>query len=190
MKVIDLSDWKDNVDWDAVAKICGGMIVKISEGTNLTSLYAKHISSAIGYGLKWGVFCYTHAQTTEEAREEARTVIQALASIGAPTMGIWFDVEAPEVIGQSPEDVTAVCSAFISECNAAGYSAGIYGSYDTLTNKMNVNDLADYVQFWAAQYGSSSCSFKDENPNKSVAGWQFTETYNISGIDYDMSEWF
>ena len=65
-------------------------------------------------------------------------------------MGIWIDVEAPEVIGQDPDDVTAVCSAFISTCNAAGYSAGIYASLSTLTDRINVNDLADYVPYWCA----------------------------------------
>lgn len=190
MKVIDVSDWNNNIDWDAVAQQCDGIIVKISEGTNLTELYAKNIAAAKGYGLKWGVYCYTHAQTTEQAQQEAATVIQGLQELGTPELGIWFDVEAPEVIGQSKEDVTAVCSAFISACNGAGYSAGIYASYDTLTNHISTDDLADYVEYWVAQYGSTQCDFASEHPGKTVAGWQKTDGYDISGTKYDLSEWF
>lgn len=135
---------------------------------------------------------HTHAQTTERAEEEAAVVIGALETLGygAPPLGIWIDVEAPEVIGQDPDDVTAVCSAFISACNAAGYSAGIYASLSTLTDCINVNDLADYVPYWCAQYGTSECSFHDSYPDNILAGWQWTDCYSIGGENYDMSEWY
>lgn len=99
-------------------------------------------------------------------------------------------MEAPEVIGQDPDDVTAVCSAFISACNAVGYSAGIYASLSTLTDRINVNDLADYVPYWCAQYGTSECSFHDSYPDNILAGWQWTDCYSIGGENYDMSEWY
>ena len=129
---------------------------------------------------------------TARAEEEADRVIEALNALGygAPPLGIWFDVEAPEVIGQDPDDVTAVCSAFISACNAAGYSAGIYASLSTLTDCINVNDLADYVPYWCAQYGTSECGFHDSYPGNILAGWQWTDCYSIGGQNYDMSEWY
>ena len=86
--------------------------------------------------------------------------------------------------------MTAVCSAFISACNAAGYSAGIYASLSTLTDRINVNDLADYVPYWCAQYGASECGFRDSYPDSILAGWQWTDCYSIGGENYDMSEWY
>ena len=120
MLVTDLSDWNDHINWShLIAAGVGGAIVKISEGRTLSSLHGKHIAGAEARGLPWGVYCYTHAQTTERAEEEANRVIEALDAIGygAPPLGIWFDLEAPEVIGQDRDDVTAICSAFISMCN-------------------------------------------------------------------------
>lgn len=192
MLVTDLSDWNDHINWShLIAAGVGGAIVKISEGRSLTQLHGKHIAGAEARGLPWGAYCYTHAQTTERAREEASRVIEALNALGygAPPLGIWIDVEAPEVIGQDPDDVTAICSAFISTCNAAGYSAGIYASLSTLTDCLNLNDLADYVPTWCAQY-DDECNFYDYFPGRILQGWQFKETFEIDGRNYDMSEWY
>ena len=104
-------------------------------------------------------------------------------------MGIWIDVEAPETIGQDREDVTAICSAFISTCNAAGYSAGIYASLSTITDCMNLDDLADYVPVWIAQY-AGACDFPDYFPSRILAGWQYTDSFEIDGQKYDLSEWY
>lgn len=192
MLVTDLSDWNDHINWShLIAAGVGGAIVKISEGRTLTELHGKHIAGAEARGLPWGVYCYTHAQTTERAREEAKKVLEALEALGygKPPLGIWLDVEAPEVIGQDKEDVTAICSAFISECNAAGYSAGIYASLSTITDCMNLDDLADYVPYWCAQY-NDECNFHDYFPGRILHGWQFTEKFEIDGRNYDMSEWY
>ncbi len=192
MLVTDLSDWNDHINWSHLIDAgIGGAIVKISEGRSLTQLHGKHIAGAEARGLPWGIYCYTHAQTTERAREEANRVIQALDAMGygAPPLGIWFDVEAPEVIGQDRDDVTAICSAFISECNAAGYSAGIYASLSTVTDCINLDLLADYVPVWIAQY-ARQCDFKDYYPGRILAGWQYTDSFEIDGTKYDMSEWY
>lgn len=192
MLVTDLSDWNDHINWSHLIDAgVGGAIVKISEGRTLTELHGKHIAGAEARGLPWGVYCYTHAQTTGRAREEAKKVLEALEALGygKPPLGIWLDVEAPEVIGQDKEDVTAICSAFISECNAAGYSAGIYASLSTITDCMNLDDLADYVPYWCAQY-NDECNFHDYFPGRILHGWQFTEKFEIDGRNYDMSEWY
>lgn len=192
MNVIDLSDWNENVDWSRfIDHGIGGVIVKISEGRTLSELFAKNIAGAAARGLLWGVYCFSHAQTTERAEEEAEVVIEALGALGygAPPLGIWIDVEAPETIGQDREDVTAICSAFISTCNAAGYSAGIYASLSTLTDCLNLNDLADYVPYWCAQY-DDECNFYDYFPGRILQGWQFTDAFKIDGRIYDMSEWY
>ncbi len=192
MLVTDLSDWNDHINWShMIGEGVEGVIVKISEGRTLSELHGKHIAEAVARGLPWGVYCYTHAQTTERAEEEAAVVIEALGALGygAPPLGIWIDVEAPATIGQDREDVTAICSAFISTCNAAGYSAGIYASLSTLTDCLNLNDLADYVPTWCAQY-DDECNFYDYFPSRILAGWQYTDSFEIDGRKYDLSEWY
>lgn len=193
MLVTDLSDWNDHINWShLIAAGFGGAIVKISEGRTLSSLHGKHIAGAEARGLPWGVYCYTHAQTTARAEEEAAVVIDALETLGygAPPLGIWFDVESPEVLAMESEDITAVCSAFISACNAEGYQAGIYANLSTLEDHIQVEELASYVPYWCAQYKVSECGFQDSYPDHILAGWQWTDHYHIGGQNYDMSEWY
>lgn len=192
MLVTDLSDWNYHINWShMIGEGVEGVIVKISEGRTLSELHGKHIAGAAASGLPWGVYCYTHAQTTERAEEEAEVVIEALGALGygAPPLGIWIDVEAPETIGQDPDDVTAICSAFISACNADGYSAGIYASLSTLVDCIDLEALADYVPVWVAQY-AQNCDFRDYYPSRILAGWQYTDSFEIDGRKYDMSEWY
>lgn len=193
MNVIDVSDWNDHINWShMIDEGVEGVIVKISEGRTLSELHGKHIAAASARGLSWGVYCYTHAQTTERAEEEAEVVIEALNALGcgAPELGIWFDVEDPEVLALDKENLTAVCSAFISACNAKDYQAGIYASLYILETSIGVEDLADYVPYWCAQYGTSECGFRDSYPDNILAGWQWTDRYSIGGENYDMSEWY
>lgn len=193
MKVIDVSGWNNDIDWSTlVGEGVEGVIVKISEGRTLSELHGKQIAGAVARGLKWGVYCYTHARTTERAEEEAEVVMDALATLdyGTPELGIWFDVEAPEVLTLGKEDLTAICSAFITACNAEGYQAGIYASLYTLETSIGVEDLADYVPYWCAQYGASECGFRDSYHDNILAGWQWTDCYSIGGQNYDMSEWY
>lgn len=192
MKVVDMSGWNTNIDWSRlVDEGVEGVIVKISEGCTLSELHGKQIAGAAARDIKWGVYCYTHAKTTARAEEEAEAVMDAMDALGygAPELGIWFDVEAPEVLALDKEEITAICSAFISACNAAGYSAGIYASLSTLTECINVNDLADYVPYWCAQY-DDECNFYDYFPGRILQGWQFTDAFKIDGRIYDMSEWY
>lgn len=193
MKVIDLSDWNEHVNWSHLIDQHGvkGAIVKISEGRTLTELHGKHIAGAAARGLPWGVYCYTHAETVERAQEEAEKVIEALEALGygTPALGIWFDVEDPVVLRNSPEAVTAVCSKFISTCNGKGYSAGIYASLYTFSDCIIVPALAEYVPYWCAQY-ASECNFSDIFPSAHLQGWQYTDGYVIDGVSYDMSEWY
>ena len=193
MKVVDMSGWNTNIDWSRLAdEGVEGVIVKISEGRTLSELHGKQIAGAAARGLKWGVYCYTHAQTAARAEEEAEAVMDALDVLdyGAPELGIWFDVEAPEVLALGKEELTAACSAFISACNAKDYQAGIYASLYTLETSIDVEDLADYVPYWCAQYGTSECGFHDSYPDNILAGWQWTDHYHIDGQSYDMSEWY
>lgn len=194
MNVIDLSDWNDRLDYDCLRDNgIEGMIAKISEGRTLSQLYTRHISEAVARRMPWGVYAFTHAQTTERAEEEANQVIKALRQLqqqgyGKPDLGIWFDVESSETTAQDVDDATAICSKFIATCNAAEYAAGIYANYYTFCSCLDIWQLADYVQYWCAQY-SDHCDFQTSFPGKKLAGWQQAETFMIDGKNYDIS-WF
>lgn len=192
MKILDISDYNDHINWSHLKDNgVDGVIVKISEGRTLSELHAKHIAGASARGMAWGVYCFSHATTKQRAREEARVVVDTIHALGYgnPQLYIWMDVEAPEMLNLDSDTLTAICSAFISECNAWGYDAGIYASLSTFTDNIDVSQLADYVPYWCAQY-NSACDFTDYFPGKRLKCWQKTDSYDIDGCMYDENEWY
>lgn len=185
-KVIDVSGWQDELDYDLVKEAgVRGVIVKISEGTRYEKSWWGHMDETEKRGLKWGVYCFSHATTPEEARAEANEVIYLLGG-RIPPMGVWFDFEAAECL--NADDPTAVCSAFVSHINAAGLPCGIYASFYDF-EKIDVNALADYVPYWCAQF-DPQCDFAATYPGKILAGWQYTDQAYIGDVNVDMDEWY
>lgn len=197
--VADISDWQDFMtDDDFLAlEMHGvvGVIVKFTEGTERTECYRRFVGLANKHNMAWGAYCYSHAQTTERAKEEAKafldTVEEVMASTdSSPSLGMWIDIEAKEVIGQDREDVTANASAWIVECNKKypNYEAGIYASLNTYIEHLAINELAGYVPYWCSQY-NDECNFDDEEyfPNKTLRLWQYTKDELIGGHRYDMN---
>ena len=188
MKVIDASGWQEDLDYDeVVAKGVEGVIIKISEGTEIDDMYRSHLENCISHGLKWGVYCFAHAENDDEARAEAEALIDELDG-SVPPLGIWYDVEAKDIL--NCPNPTAVCSAFIVRCNEENLSAGIYASLSTLEDIIDVDQLADYVPYWVAQYGVRACEFKDDYPDKHLSGWQYTDREYIGSTEVDMNKWY
>jgi hypothetical protein len=88
-------------------------------------------------------------------------------------------------------DVTAICSAFISKLNSLDYTyVGIYSGWKWLSDEsaeqqIHMDQLADYVPYWVAQYNSVN-NLKLEQPKKNIVLWQFTDRYS-DDLPYDMS---
>lgn len=191
MKVIDLSAWQQSVPWESVkaADVCGA-VLKLGERDRLDSMFVTHVNNAVAFGLTYGVYYFAHATSPEEARCEAAWVDAQLKNYlrgENPPIGIWYDAEDSDM---RHGDVTAACSAFVSELNARGYVyVGIYSSYYWLTSGViDTTQLADYVPYWVAQYNKED-SFKKEHPNKIVRMWQYTNHLS-DALPYDASVYY
>lgn len=186
-KVIDVSYWQKDIDYGLVKQAgVRGVIVKITEGQEIEETWWGHVAEAEKRGLKWGVYCYSHASAPEEAAEEANEVLYLLGG-KIPPMGVWFDFESPACL--ESDDPTAVCSAFLNAINAKGIPCGIYASLSTFEAYIDVEALADYVPYWVAQY-NTKCDFPAEYPGKLLAGWQYSDSQSIGGVNVDFNEWY
>lgn len=204
-KGIDVSYAQEGMDFQAAAD--NGVefaIVRIGRrgdsGTKyIDTEFVTNINAAIAAGMDVGVYFYTKARTPEEAADDAEFLIEMLKEYCTGTelkMGIWYDVEDNDTTGTCDNaTITAIISRWICEMNKAGYTnAGLYAYYGWLTSKINVNDLADYVPYWCAQYQYRENSFSAENPGKNIAMWQYADDgtdevnakkNNGKGIYYD-----
>ena len=91
---------------------------------------------------------------------------------------VFLDVESSGGRGDKIDAATrtAVCKAFCSTIQNAGYTAGIYANKTWLNNKMDAGALGSY-KIWLAQYAATP----------SYTGrydlWQYKSTGKVSGIN-------
>ena len=93
MKVIDISDWQDGIDFDDIVNAgVEGVIIKALNGQSPTACVYDFLCECRKRGLSWGFYCYTHAWTPDEARVEAQSMLNLLGG-ETPALGIWYDIE-------------------------------------------------------------------------------------------------
>lgn len=193
MKVIDVSAWQENIDWQAVIDAgIEGVIIKIGERDMLDGMFISHVNTAVDCGLKYGVYYYAHADTPDEAIAEADTVagwLQTYLRGETPELGIWYDAEA---YSMTRGDVTATCMAFLNRLSDYGHQyEGIYASWNWLSKDgaryIDVDRLPDYVPLWSAQYNSHD-DLSDEYPGR-VRIWQYSDHFS-DDLPYDADEYY
>lgn len=175
MKGIDISAWQEEVNWQGLKDNgFNFVIVKLGENGKLSSSFIEQINAAVDNGMKVGVYYYTRATTADGAAADADFVADAIKIYlngVAPEMGIWYDMEDSSILN-SGADITGLCKAFLEQMQMKGLAAGVYSSYNWLTNYIDAAVLN--VPVWVAQYNSQD-DFTAEHPGVNVLMWQFTD---------------
>ncbi len=188
IKGVDVSKYQENVDWEKVA--ADGVefaMIRLGfrgMGTNgtceLDPYFKKNIEDAKAAGLDVGVYFFTQATTVEEAKEEARFVIDSLKGYDI-TWPVVFDTEeitsykAARANALSRETRTACAKAFLEEIKAAGYIPMLYANTRWSILRLDLAELSEY-EFWYAYYGDEIYY-----PYK-FSMWQYTSTGSVDGI--------
>ena len=155
---IDVSKWQGVVNW-ATVKSAGIRHAMLRAGYgNRTSQtdpqFRRNVANCELHGVAWGVYWYSYATSTEQARQEARCCLQVIQGL-KPTMPVAYDIEyEPCILALDNATRTAMVQAFLGEIEAAGYYGILYASRDFIANKLNWRDLTQY-DVWCAQYGSA-----------------------------------
>lgn len=185
---IDVSVYQGNIDWQAVADsgidfavIRAGGTFYVSGDVYADDYFEQNLSGAQTAGLDAGVYFFSQAITPEEAREEARYVLDMLAGreLQLPVFFDWEriandpDARTNELDGTT---LTDCAIAFCQEIENAGYEAGVYIYSDTGYYGYELARLQDYM-LWSAAPG--------ENPYFYYAHslWQYSFTGEVPGIE-------
>lgn len=196
---IDVSKYQYEIDWEQVA--ASGVefaIIRIgyrgygSAGTIVEDPYAKaNLEGALAAGLDVGVYFFSQAITTKEAKEEAKFVLDYIEPYGdAVTMPIVFDWELPDADNPRTKDVDArtLTDCILEFCGIirrAGYTPMTYFNTHQANYDLYLEELVNY-DFWLALY-TPRMRFPYQ-----VRMWQYTSSGSVPGIDYavDLNIWF
>lgn len=172
---IDVSHWKGDIDWDAVAAddvkfVMLGTTYKDGEDPK----FRKNAVEAAEAGIRVGAYLYSHATTVEMAEKEADFILDLIKDypISYP---VAFDVEENSTSGTlPPEELSRVINAFCKKIEDAGYYPLVYANDYWLANKIDLS-LLEY-DVWVARYGVPHIY---EDP----VMWQATNTGAVNGIN-------
>lgn len=190
-KGVDISSSNGSIDIEKI-KNAGYEFVMIrcgcgNDDTNQDdSQFENNVRKCETVGLPWGVYLYSYALNTAEAKSEAQHVLRLLKG-KKPTMPIAFDMEDADGYKSrngmpSNKMLIDICKTFLSIVRNAGYYVSLYASLSWLENQLNDSSLLDGYDIWVAQW-SSKCQF-----NGSFGMWQYggeinyLESNSIPGV--------
>ncbi len=184
---IDVSYAQEDFDFNqAVSNGKSFAVVKIGEHDYMDDLFAANINGALDAGMDVGVYFVARGKDADSIKQEAQFMADLIKqNISAELKcGIWLDIEECYYDQKlTVQQLTDLVSAFIIVMNQNGFDCGIYASYNMLTYHMDVSQFADYVKFFPANYGTSTCAFKDEHPEKQVVLWQYSDSNGELELD-------
>lgn len=183
---IDVSEHNGKINWTKVAAdsidfayIRIGYRGSVHGNIKADKRFAQNFAGAKKAGLDIGVYFFSQATTTKEAKAEARYVVKKLDGY-ATKYPIVFDMEPSQSgsdrVGElSNAQLTAVAQAFCKEVQSLGYHACVYGSRADLAH-YDLASLTDYG-FWYAEYA--------DQPSMALrlGIWQYSDSATVSGIE-------
>ncbi len=197
LRGIDVSFYQGGIDWQAVAGdgvefavIRAGYRGSTEGKLNTDERFEENLTGAMSAGLRVGVYFFSQAITEEEAREEARYVLELLdgRTLDLPVFFDWEHVTSDEGARTdtlSGAALTDCCLAFCEEIMGAGYEAGVY-YYRNLAYRMYELDRLEGLVKWLACAGTTPDYYYDFDI------WQYSFAGSVAGIeaDTDLNLWF
>ena len=188
--VIDVSEWQGDIDW-AKAKADGveGVIIRLGYGwgNNADKKAQRNISECKRFGIPFGIYWYSYADTPALAKEEGADVVAKLKQFGVNPSDlaypVYYDLEKWTWEGhQPPTDPNVyndIVNNWYSALQSAGYkNLGVYSYTSYLQGPLKHADIYAKTT-WVAQYGARM-GF-DSFPTNS-RGWQYTSSGKVGGI--------
>ena len=177
---IDVSEHQKKIDWAKVSKEVDFAIIRCGYGSDFKSqddrYWSTNVAACKKYGVPFGVYLYSYADTEEKAASEADHVLRLLKGV-SPALPVFYDMEDSSQLKVSDEERGKYAKIFCDKVSAAGYKVGIYANkywwQNYLTDPVFENDS---WYRWIAQY-SISCTYKED-----YLMWQYTGDGVVNGI--------
>lgn len=195
---VDISYHNDTVDFKKVKKAgVDFVILRVgyrgygsSGSINADKNFTTYINNAQSAGLPVGVYFYSQAITTTEARAEANYVLRKIKSYDIQ-LPIVFDYEFAEVSKGRLDSawksgklnktkMTAIAMKFCETVENAGYDAMVYANKSFFTDQLDHTKIEQEYGIWLAHYTTNT------NYSGDYDIWQFSSTGKISGVSGDV----
>lgn len=182
---IDVSKWQGEIDWKAV-KAAGVefAMLRIGYQTDYDGTYEvdpyfeANIKAAKEAGVPVGVYFYSYAKNTKQAKEQADWVIEHLKgnTLDLPIAYDWESWNSFNKTGMSFYTLNQCANVFLKSLEEAGYKGMLYSS----KNYLETMWYPSKYDIWLAQY-NTRVTYEGE-----YTIWQMSDAGKVDGIKGDV----
>lgn len=190
MKGIDVSSHNKNIDWAKVSKKIDYAILRVGYGNNYTyqddTYFKKNAEACKKYKIPFGVYLYSYAKNTSQAKSEANHVLRLIKGYHLD-FPVYYDLEDNSQVHLGTSTLGSIAKTFCNIISNAEYKVGIYANLYWWNNYLTSSTFENSKWHkWVAQY-SSSCDYKS-----TYQMWQYSSKGKVEGIKgyTDMNYWF
>lgn len=170
-KVIDISQWQGQIDWETVKPNIDAAIIRCGWGSDYIgqddSYFEYNCSECERLGIPYGVYLYSYATSVDMAISEANHALRLIEGKNL-SLPVFFDSEE----SGTEYNASAKAMAFCEAIQNAGYKAGVYASLSWWDNYLQG---VSGVYVWCARWQSDS-------PGMDCDIWQYTSDGSVPGI--------
>ncbi len=187
----DISDWQGDIDIKALASQVDFFIFRAYAGRSKDSKVDRNVKLAIESGKPYGLYIYSYALNTAQAKEEAQRMIALANSYSVKPAFLCIDMEDADGYKRkygmpSNQTLKDICTVEGEAFENAGYYAMVYASSSWFNNQLKgLTRFDKWVAHWPVSGGKQkgmATSPDGENANN-CGIWQFTSDGRLNGYN-------
>lgn len=187
----DISAWQGDIDIKTLATQVDFFIFRAYAGSSKDKKVDRNVNLAIECGKPYGLYIYSYALNTEQAKEEAQRVIELANSYSIKPAFLCIDMEDADGYKKkygmpSNQTLKDICTVEGETFENAGYYAMVYASSSWWNNQLaGLTRFDKWVAHWPTSGGKqkgNATSPDGENANN-CGIWQFTSQGTLNGYN-------
>lgn len=187
----DISAWQGDIDIKALASQVDFFIFRAYAGRSKDSKVDRNVKLAIESGKPYGLYIYSYALNTAQAKEEAQRMIALANSYSVKPAFLCIDMEDADGYKRkygmpSNQTLKDICTVEGEAFENAGYYAMVYASSSWFNNQLKgLTRFDKWVAHWPVSGGKQkgmATSPDGENANN-CGIWQFTSDGRLNGYN-------
>lgn len=186
VKVIDVSYYQGNINWDLFAKEsdCYGVILRLGYYTTLDKKFESYLREIKRLNIPYGIYLFSYSKTEKGALKEANFVSSMVDKYNlSPSLGIFYDIESWNSKNSNSNDISKrmydnIVQIFINKVSSHinyKYKVKVYSGRWYAMNRLG--SIAKSYVDWVAEY-NKTCKY-----DSIYSMWQYTSRARVPGIN-------
>lgn len=187
----DISAWQGDIDITALSSQVDFFIFRAYAGMTKDKKVDRNVNLAIQNGKPYGLYIYSYALNTAQAREEAQRMVNLANSYSVRPAFLCIDMEDADGYKArngmpSNQTLKDICTVEGEIFEQAGYYANVYANTSWWRNQLaGLTRFDKWVAHWPTRGGKqtgNATSPDGENANN-CGIWQFTSEGRLNGYN-------